>query len=351
MFCLKIILMFTIGLIITATTAYASILNPDGHFELPVIGATGWAARAAGEPLRTAPNNRATTIQTLPHGTGFTVLREVGEFWYVRLGGGDVTGYVRNRYAFINLPDIILSMEYTITNATASMMRTHGQEIEGITGQVLYSASAFNHRLERYEYIVPILYATAHRLMAAQTAALADGNTIIMYEAFRPFATQVHVYNSITRAQRSLFSCAWSFGWFLSTPRPNSLPVYANTRPERISNHQRGIAVDVGLRRIDGDVFVMPTEIHELSAAARVTRSPRQNAVTQRAETFTASEGAVLLQSYMMSAGFSPLISEWWHFDDFGSRTRILGGATTVINGNFFTPTIYSEPISGSLVE
>ena len=342
---LKALLILCVSLIMTVLTVYAEPYNHDGAFEMPLVGSTGWTARAAGEPLRTAPNNNAPITKSLPHGTGFVILREAGAFWYVRLGN-DTTGYVRHRYAFINLPDIMQSMEFDITNATASAMRTHGQEIEGVTGQQLYSAKAFNHRLGRYEYIVPILYATAHRLMNAQNAALADGNTIIMYEAFRPFATQVQVYSSITQAQRGLFSYPWTFGWFLSTPNPRVFPLAENVNPARVSNHQRGTAVDVGLRRVDGEVFVMPTEIHELSAEARVTSRPGQNSRTQRADSFSASEGAALLQSYLVGAGFTPLISEWWHFDDFGSRASILGGATLVINGNFFTPTVYSLPVN-----
>ena len=189
--------------------------SSQGAFEKPISGSTGWAARATGMPLRSAPNVNSPVIQDLSHGTAFTILDEAGSFWYVRLGGAQTTGHVQHRYAFINLPDIIQSIDYNITNADSSMFRTFGNSISGITGQQLYSARSYNPRLGHTEYIVPILYATAHRLMTAQNAALADGNTIVLYEAFRPFPTQVQVYNAFTPAMRNAFTTPWTFSWFL----------------------------------------------------------------------------------------------------------------------------------------
>jgi hypothetical protein len=52
------------------------------------------------------------------------------------------------------------------------------------------------------------------------------------------------------------------------------------------------------------------------------------------------TEGALLLQSYLTNAGFTPLASEWWRFNDLnGARIANEAG----INGEFFTESIYSS--------
>jgi len=53
------------------------------------------------------------------------------------------------------------------------------------------------------------------------------------------------------------------------------------------------------------------------------------------------TDGAILLQKYLTDAGFTPLASEWWHFND-------LTGLRTVshldISGEFFIPSNFSIP-------
>jgi len=335
----------------SATFTNASIYS--GFFELPVIGATGWAARIQALPLRSEANASANTIQSLSAGTAFTILEQQGDWWYVRLGNGSITGWIQHRYAFVNLPDIIPSIINSITNASSSVKRSSGYAIPNVTGQSLYSARTFNARLGREEYIVPILFATAIPLMNAQQAALADGYTIVMYEAFRPAETQQRVVDNMEalRLSNSTINAGintppWSLGWFISTG---------------VSNHQRGVAVDVALSRIDNQAtrvsgcysfvqitnhtpLVMPTEMHELSLRSAVFQgSPpaSTNDTAWRSSTLapTMTPGAVKLQNILTEAGFTPLASEWWHFNHLPSRTLIDGS----INGQFLTPTIHSE--------
>lgn len=219
-------------------------LEHGGNLELPVRGATGWAASAM--PMRSEPHQRADIILDLAPGQGFTIINECGEWWNVRLrdvdGIGNVSGWVLQRGCFINLPDIVPSAVFNITNAYSSLKRSSGYDILGITGYWLYDAWGFNHRLSRYEFIVPVLYSTRIRIFEAQQAALADGNTIIIYEAFRPRSTQQSVVSNLTalmdsnaKVCRAINTPPWSLNWFIAT---------------NISNHQRGVAIDVGLGRI-----------------------------------------------------------------------------------------------------
>jgi len=324
-----------------------------GTLELPVRGATGWAAVAI--PLRSEPSHNADVISNLTPGQGFTIIKECGEWWKVRINNadGDVSGWVLHRGCFINLTDIVPSIVFDITNAYSSLKRSGGYKIPNITGYALYEAWAFNYRLGRYEFIVPILYSTGRRIFEAQQAALADGNTIIIYEAFRPRATQQSVVCNLRRlmernssVRRATNTLPWGLNWFISTG---------------ISNHQRGAAIDAGLGRIISqetrvsgayssthitsvERFIMPTPMHELSPQAATFTRPVSSSCPNAWRTATLAcrmtEGALLLQRYLADAGFTPLASEWWHFNCL-EGVRIANEIG--IRGEFFTSTLYSQ--------
>jgi len=330
-----------------------TIINyPDqgGRLELPVSGATGWAASSL--PLHTEPEQSADVILNLVPGQGFTIITEYGEWWNVSISGAkSISGWVQHRSCLINLPDVIPSIIYDITNVHSSVKRSSNYEIPGIIGDALYEAQTFNYHLGRHEFIVPVLYSTSMRLFEAQQAALADGNTLIIYEALRPHITQQRIVNDLRKlmdsnvnVQRSIITQPWSLNWFISTG---------------ISNHQRGIAVDVGLGKIIyyevrmNDTFTythitaferhaMPMEMHELSLLAAVFTSPVPSSFVDAWRTTTVTnnitEGAILLQLYLTDAGFSPLALEWWHFNDLAG-VRIANNVG--ITGGFFTETAY----------
>ncbi|MDR2166305.1 MAG: hypothetical protein LBE35_00465, partial [Clostridiales bacterium] len=159
----------------------------EGPFELPINGATGWAGVSI--PLRNYPDDTAFFARALTAGTAFTIVQEYEDWWYIYLFGGD-SGWVRHEACFINLPDIIPSIIYNISNAAISVKVSSGYGIPTITGRQLYHARSFNSRLDREEFIVPILYSTAFKVYAAQQNALNDGNALVIYEAFRPRSTQ-----------------------------------------------------------------------------------------------------------------------------------------------------------------
>lgn len=248
---------------------------------------------------------------------------------------------------------MVPSIVFDITNANSSLKRSNGYDIPNITGYALYEAWAFNQRLGRYEYIVPVLYSTAKRIFEAQQSALADGNTIIIYEAFRPRTAQQSVVSNLRRlmdsnasVRRAINTRPWSLNWFISTG---------------ISNHQRGAAIDVGLGRIvsyeirlsgmfsythitEIERYIMPTVMHELSPLAATFTSPVSSSSVDAWRTaspaYSMTEGAILLQSYLTDAGFTPLASEWWHFNDLNG-VRIAND--TGITGDFYTETVYSR--------
>lgn len=331
---------------------YINYMEQGGTLELPIQGASGFTAKDL--PLLQVPNDDADVIKIMEAGRGFTILDEYTDFWYVEVGG--ITGWVKHHFCMINMPDVIPSIVFNITNAYSSMFRTSGFDIPNITGEALYSAWDFNARLGREEFIVPVLYGMVRRIFAAQQAALADGNTLIIYEAFRPAEPHERLYREMAYMARNnpVIFQGLNYGTFRSdfflAPSPY--------------NHQRGTAIDVSLGRIvemetrtTGNFkythitryieYEMQTPMHELSVAAAVfTR-------WVPARTFTgwlhgefvehATPATRLLQRYMTDAGLTPLASEWWHFNDLNWSPPLVEVGLT---GEFFIERTYSRPPS-----
>lgn len=297
----------------------------EGELELPVAGASGYAAVAL--RLWESPDEASPAAAMLEAGQGFTILEESGEWWRVR--AGDTEGWVQHADCLINLPDVIPSIVYDVTNGYSSLFRTSGEEIPGITGQALYRSSSYNERLGREEDTVAVQYRMAKKICAAQRLALADGNTLIIYEGFRPYSVQTEVAEALgalletdASLRAGVETPPWSLDWFIATG---------------VSNHQQGYAIDVSLGKItemaeavSGDYrydavaryeeYQMPTAMHELSAAAAsLSRPVSSKSPTEWQDVAPAAamnEGALALRDYCTAAGLTPLASEWWHFND-----------------------------------
>jgi len=298
-----------------------------GPLELPVEGSTGWAAIAM--PLYSEANTESMIITDFDAGQVFLIKIEQGQWWYVECGDGE-SGWVEHIACFINLPDVIPSIVYNITNAYSALTRSSGYEIPGVTGQKLYDAGpVYNPRLSRDEFIVPTLYSTSKLLFQAQQLALESGDTIILHEAYRDHASQQRsvsllreLMDSNERVRSAIEDGPWSLNWFIATS---------------LSNHQRGVAFDASLGKIIsyeiekiGEVFIpniidyeeyeMPTPMHELSpravALTRPVSSRSRDEWREIPPARTMTQGSKLLQDYFDKARMTPLASEWWHFND-----------------------------------
>jgi len=316
-----------------------------GRLELPVFGATGWAA--TGLVLRSEARANSERVMNLNPGDVFTIFDEENDWWFVILPS-EVSGWVESSRCFINLPDVIPSIVYQISNAMSSEFRSSGFELPGITHNSLYQASAFNERLDRFEYVVPGSYALAQALFAVQQLALSNDETLVIYEVFRPMETQRAVAASLNRLMdrndaefndtvyRAITNSQWSVGNFISQGR---------------SNHQLGAALDVTIGIVDeketkqtGDYLFYyirdhsrvqePSPMHELSPRAAL---PSRSAATES----DIDERIWKMKSYFEVFGFRPITSEWWHFNHIASVSR---GTSVGITGNFFTPDIHSIP-------
>ena len=291
-------------------------------------------------------------LALLKPGTAFTVLEEQGEWWRIAVTADcftdeeqtathtqETTGWVEHRYCFINLPDVVPSIIYDATNSYSSHFVSCGKDIPEVTGEAFYPSRTYNQRLEKMEFMMPVLYSMAHRLCAAQQAALAEGNSLILYEGYRPHSVQTKVLSSLSALARQdpevkegVSGKPWSISWFISGG---------------YSNHQRGYAVDVGLAKVletkeyttggcryvrvwNFERYEMPTPIHELSQAAATYTGPvtiHSTTAWKNAEmtqAMASNEPALGLQRYCTGADLTPLASEWWHFNDLTARSQVL---------------------------
>ena len=319
------------------TSEEAAVVRPEesepllyeGDLELPVNGATGYASVLM--DLKATADAGSETISELEAGTAFEVLEEVGDWWYVRTA--TESGWVQHLYCFINLPDVVPSIIYDNTNTYASKFVSSGKTIPGITGEALYDGKAYNMRLGKVSDIVPVLYSMSKKIHLAQQAALEEGNTLVIYEGYRPFFAQKLTVDALTtlaaadpEVMAGINTHPWDTNWFIATS---------------ISNHQMGYAIDVTLAKITeqqefviGDYtatavtgyteYTMPTTIHELSMASATFTGPVKSssptAWLQATLADTMNEAAILLQRYCTDAGLTPLASEWWHFNDLDAR-------------------------------
>ena len=319
------------------TSEEAAVVRPEesepllyeGDLELPVNGATGYASVLM--DLKATADAGSETISELEAGTAFEVVEEVGDWWYVRTE--TESGWVQHLYCFINLPDVVPSIIYDNTNTYASKFASSGKTIPGITGEALYDGKAYNMRLGKVSDIVPVLYSMSKKIHLAQQAALEEGNTLVIYEGYRPFFAQKLTVDALTtlaaadpEVMAGINTHPWDTNWFIATS---------------ISNHQMGYAIDVTLAKITeqqefviGDYtatavtgyteYTMPTTIHELSMASATFTGPVKSssptAWLQANLADTMNEAAILLQRYCTDAGLTPLASEWWHFNDLDAR-------------------------------
>ena len=171
---------------------FLPVVENTGVFELPVAGTHGIAMIV----LKVRDDSGA-AVDTVSAGTPFTILKENDTKVLARFADG-LTGWVDKNYIMVNLPDLIPSIVYKNSNAEASLFRSLGMEINGITGETLYESKVYNEKLGREEFIMPVQYHTAKKIMEAQQIAKEQDLTIVLYEGFRPFSAQMEVVSAMT---------------------------------------------------------------------------------------------------------------------------------------------------------
>ncbi len=155
------------------------------------------------------------------------------------------------------VPDLTVAMQY----ATA----------DNFTGKVLYACNRCF-----------LTETTARKLAKARMELKKEQLGLKVWDCYRPLSVQ------------KIF---WSL-----VPDPRFV-----ADPKTGSKHNRGTAVDVTLVDSHGNELPMPTRFDDFTPrAARDYNDLPENVLKNRAT----------LENAMKKAGFQPLPSEWWHFDD-----------------------------------
>lgn len=258
--------------------------------------------------------DRAVVIGSVPVTAAFCVLGEEDGLFYIRFSDNEY-GYIDSNYCLINLPDYMGKLcSYDITNSYSSRYMVHEYEISCVTDTVVEGYE--NIQLHNGNFLVPLLYPTAQRLVTAAQAALVEGYRLKIYDAYRP--------NQATRAIYDLTLA------IIDNPIPeetftgepvDDLPEVGEeevlTYKSLLSNaayslndflassgslHNMGIALDLTLESLStGEELEMQTSMHDLSWYSEI---------------YANNANANLLTSYLKGAGFGGLTSEWWHFQD-----------------------------------
>lgn len=322
-------------------------------FEKSLFGSTGWAAIDL--PLKETANGSSNTVTTVSEGQPFIILGESGNYWEIKYGS--YHGYVEHNYCMINLPDVVPSIKYNITNANESIYTTANydvngvthNDIDGITGTTLYgncsnntcqkvgtNGKVMNNKIGRNEFIVPSLYSTAKKIAAAQILAVQNNRSLMIYDSYRPFSVSQKVSNAFSDLLNSNSEVlaglgGWDKSWFLAS---------------NMSSHNVGVAIDVSLwdNQNNQEVADMPTVIHNLSAAAtRCSSATNDASGCTLSSSMQNSTSAMLLSNIMsnQSVGMTPLASEWWHFQDNVGLER-MKTATNTTGRNFQVTNIVS---------
>ena len=298
-------------------------INKDGVLE----GCTGYMA-VKDKLYKKASKNKS--LKTLKAGTAFTIIKKSGDYFYVQVG--DQKGYVLHNLVMINLSDYIPSIVYNITNASSSIYVSSGYPIKNVTGKKLYKAGkVYNNRLKKDEYIAPVMYSFAKKILKAEKEALANGYTLKIYDSYRPNSVTKDIYKGLSSLYNknktvkkninysNTNKSSWGTSWFLA---------------RGVSTHNTGSAIDVTMvKTATLEELKMPTDMHELSSKAVKYKN---SGTTSYSKEMLASSAAKKMDKIMKNAGMQTLASEWWHFQENTSYNRIKGYSSTGCN---FQPT------------
>lgn len=250
-------------------------------------------------------------IGTVPVGQALCVLESENGFFRVRFG--EQYGYVDENFCLIDLAEYFGDLcDYDIKNSYSSIFRVHEYDTPGLTDVVIEGYEDIC--LSEGEYLVPFLYPCARKLRQVAETVRRDGYGLRIYDAFRPNEASRYMYRTMSALMGKVipetenttdktengqsFKGEQTWQYVMTNNQYGLSSFLART----VSAHNRGIAVDLTLERLStGRDLEMQTNMHDLS---------------WHSVTGNNNENADLLADYMMSAGFSDLFSEWWHFQD-----------------------------------
>lgn len=260
-------------------------------------------------------------LGTVAAGSAWCVLGQEGQYLKIRYNGQDA--YIDSEYCMINVAEYLGNLcLYNITNSYSSIYTIHDYEIKKVTGTVITGYE--NVQIAPGEYLVPVLFPTAQKLMKAGEAAKEQGYTLKIYDSFRPQNATGQVYwdtasmlyykvPALTyygKSGKNLGLLDWdpkdedeekkvlTFDILMTN---NGEYYLGNFLAPGTSRHNFGVALDLTMVDADGKELKAQTSMHDLSWYSVFKRN---------------NANANTMYYIMKDAGFRNITTEWWHYQD-----------------------------------
>lgn len=124
-------------------------------------------------------------------GSAWCVLGMEGRYLKIRYQGQDA--YIDSDYCMINLPEYLGELcLYDITNSYSSIYLVHEYEIKKVSGTVIIGYE--NVQITPGQYLAPLLFPTAQKLLKAGEAAREQGYTLKIYDSYRPQNATIEIF-------------------------------------------------------------------------------------------------------------------------------------------------------------
>lgn len=272
-------------------------------------------------------------VGSIKAGSAWCVVAEEGDMFGIRQDG--VIRYVESNYCLINLPEYLGDMcSYNITNSYDSLYMVHEFEIPKVTGVVTKGYEKV--KMKGGQYLVPLLYPTAKKLAEASRIANKEGYQLKIYDAFRPQAATVQIYDLTEKMlkeeiPKKPYTDKYTLEQLkLPEPKKETDPETKEEKEVPLtyedvmlgeeytlnyflakggSMHNLGLALDLTMVDLStGREVKMQTSMHDLSCYSVIYKN---------------NKAAKKLDEIMKAAGFGGLVSEWWHFQDNDARKAI----------------------------
>lgn len=323
----------------------------------------------------------------------------------IKTADGKKVGWVDTENLLINLPDVRSDIIYNISNATTNTLFKIGSEdknisqvkaktqytkgsvkLPDITGKKIYTYDSYdtnrndgkvwNSKLEKAEFVCPVLYKFALKVGEAQNIAVQNGYYLKIYDGYRPQnvcdifwdrglqaiganmknGKSIYIngyasmksYQSRTSSEKKA-TCLTGGYWTESLYNKEIPTVYVNGNPMNISwfiasnrstsDHARGTAVDL-------------TMVYKSNKNKEILTQSSMHDLSLNSLTIYNNENTNTLRNIMLSVnGMYPLSSEWWHFNMSRPNNNYGKGQVTYTNLFNFTATVNRENISGNRIK
>ena len=231
---------------------------------------------------------------TIPKGEKLFITEDSNDV-ILRCKYSDKEYLVNAQFALINLAQYVPEIKIELDLAkTYNYFNMKGEMITNLTDNQFYTSESATSG------DAWLMIEVAEKLYNAQQQFLADGYSIKIYDAYRPYTCTKEFASSFkeflnTKPSQFVQDAFGNLGmgWFLA---------------QKASSHNYGIAVDMTLIYSETDEELeMPSQMHTLDKSSAREYWEKDTVAYQNAD---------YMYNVMKNNGFKDLKSEWWHFQD-----------------------------------